>query len=180
MTSSSLTTFSGRYAAILVILADYINMDDVIRTNSQSNEFNKPNGLDIFWAARSGQLLPGIGISKVDSWESAIAGVRHMVTVDRGPLDMTVVNDDAYELPGNQPDEYIAVLGYCSRVVVVVADCQVEILGLPADRALTDFIEPAIRIAREIGCTPYEDDITPPQLPEEWRSYGWTAYPPTP
>ncbi|RAV12848.1 hypothetical protein DQP57_09005 [Mycobacterium colombiense] len=92
-------------------------------------------------------------------------------------MDLHTPNPEAYEISGPQPGEYVFILHYLGHVRAVVGNCVVHIMPMGTGVELSELADPALDIGRTVGCSPYENDFTLPEFPDEWRdqSVGWRA-----
>lgn len=140
-----------------------------------------PNSLLCSWADRETRQSRTISVyvDAVSDGAAKADDVRQMIR------DETVVGDEATELAATEPSQYVFALDYLGRLTAIVGTCVVDILPFPLTTPLTTFADAAIAIARQVGCSPYIDDLTPTlqsnNITGAWSTAdGWTYDPRTP
>jgi hypothetical protein len=77
----------------------------------------------------------------------------------------------------NRDGEYIFIFEYVDDISVIVGQCQVSIVTGGRIASVSDLVEPALEIGRTVGCSPYENDFVPPEIPDRWRQITWGSPP---
>ncbi|MDX1886764.1 hypothetical protein [Mycolicibacterium sp. 120270] len=177
--TSELTTYTQRRAAIAAILESRVRVSEMAdTTGGNTNPLEYDNGLHCSWGdPELGTIWISVSVKALADVAEAVA--RHREHVGEYALrgEDTYDPSTAREEPSDRDGEYIFVFGYVDSVRVVVGSCEVNIGTSVIDVALADLVQPALEIGRTVGCSPYEDDYVPPEIPEKWRSWTWGSPP---
>ncbi|HEY7051084.1 MAG TPA: hypothetical protein VH496_02980, partial [Mycobacterium sp.] len=87
--------------------------------------------------------------------------------------------ETAREELSDREDENIFVFDYVNDIRVIVGHCEVCIVTDLPGSSVSDLVEPALEIGRAVGCSPYENDFVPPEIPAKMQ-FDWTAFPSPP
>lgn len=175
-------TYTGRRNLIAEKLEPHFQISGMLPTNtrptSESVEKFWDNSLLCSWADRETGRTRSVTISiyRAGDGEQRAREIRDMMRQECPPgLDLHTPNPEAYEIAGPQAGEYVFILYYLGHVRAVVGNCVVYIMPMGTGVELSELADPALDIGRTVGCSPYENDFTSPEFPEEWRhqSIGW-------
>ncbi|OBB95175.1 hypothetical protein A5782_08245 [Mycobacterium sp. 852002-40037_SCH5390672] len=175
-------TYTGRRDLIAEKLEPYLQISDMLpstmRPTSESVEKFWDNSLLCSWADRATGRTRSLTVSvyQAADGEQRAHEIREMMRQECPPgLDLHAPNPEAYEIAGPRPGEYVFILSYLGHVRAVVGNCVVHIMPMGTGIELSELTDPALDIGRTVGCSPYENDFTLPEFPEEWRnqSVGW-------
>lgn len=147
-----------------------IDLSILLPNTREANPIPEPNGLACSWGdAETGLTRIAVYISAVADIDDKIRRLRDKVA--EFSLDRDGLHDpsSAREERAADTDVHIFVFGCFGNVEVLVGDCNVTVGAMNPDLVLTALIDPAIEIARTIGCSPYEDDFVQPDNTEAWR-----------
>lgn len=151
-----LRTYSARVAAIREILSEHLTVDGLVQNNRVANPIRPVDCLSASWGA---DVAPApiltVSIHPVEDFAAEVEELRYGADSARG----------AYEAHRAEPDEFALVQVQLSSVWVVVGHCEVYLAA--RDISPEKLVDPAVAIARRIGCTPYVDDHQPPPPPPE-------------
>jgi hypothetical protein len=173
-------TYSGRRRLIEEILGPSFDLRAMVPTNT-SSAFERelfPNSLMCSWAdaeTLTSRTL-SVYVDAVPDGSLKAADVREMiaeealVTPGQNPADA-----QAYEIPGPNVGEFVFVLNYLGDLTAISGNCVVRIMPSPHTVPLSDLAEPALEIARTVGCSPYVDDFEPPVLDTSKVTGAWTT-----
>ncbi|MDV3128190.1 hypothetical protein M1247_24970 [Mycobacterium sp. 21AC1] len=153
-TGPPLPTYAARVRAIRTILGNHVPFGGLIQNNRAANPIPPYVCLSATW---------GVSVTATPTLSIAIHHVEDVAKeVD---LLRYAADRDAYELRRDREDEFALVQPDLSSVWVVAGGCEVHLVhhGINPEK----LVEPAIEIARTVGCTPYTDDYVPPPLPQD-------------
>jgi hypothetical protein len=177
-------TYTGRRDLIAEKLEPYFHISNMLPSNmrptSESVEKFWDNSLLCSWADRETGRTRSLTISiyRAAEGEQRAREIRDMMRQECPPaVDLHTPNPEAYEISGPQPGEYVFILHYLGHVRAVVGNCVVHIMPMGTGIELSELADPALDIGRTVGCSPYENDFTLPEFPDQWRdqSVGWRA-----
>ncbi len=147
-------------------------------TTGNPNPLDDKNGLVCKWGdPEIGRTSVAVYVNSVDDVSATVAGHRDHVS------EYALRGEDSYnpatsrEEASDRQDEYVFLFAYVGRVTVIVGLCEVSISSIAADIDISDLVAPALQIGRTVGCSPYENDYVPPEIPEKWRGRTWVAPP---
>jgi hypothetical protein len=148
------------------------------RPTSESAEEFWDNSLWCSWGDRETGYTCTVTVSiyQATDGKREADGVREMMREECAPgLDLRTPNPEAYEIIARRPGEYAFVLNYLPRVTAIVGKCVVDIMPRGAGIDLSKLVDVALDIGRTVGCSAYQNDFTPPDVPEAWRNQpvGW-------
>lgn len=179
-------TYSGRRRLIEEILDPVFDVRAMVPTNMAS-AFERdlfPDSLMCSWADAKAPVVPSrltsrtlsVYVDAVPDGGLKAADVREMiaeealVTLGQGPAEA-----EAYEIAGLNDGEFVFVLNYLGDLTAIAGNCVVRIMPSPNTVPLGDLAEPALEIARAVGCSPYVDDFEPPVLDTTTVTEAWTT-----
>jgi hypothetical protein len=178
--SFDLTTYTQRRAAIAAILEPYVQVSQMANTTGNTNPLDEDNGLACKWGdPETGMTWISVHLQSLDDVAAAVEGHRYHVG------DYALRFEDSYnpvtarEEPSERDGEYIFVFDYVDSVRVIVGSCEVSVgvgVGIRGIN-VADLIQPALEIGRTVGCSAYENDYVPPEIPDKWRSWTWGSPP---
>jgi hypothetical protein len=175
-------SYTGRRDLVAEKLEPYLRVSAMVPTNtrptSETDEEFWDNSLWCSWGDRETGFTKNVTVSicQVPDGERRADGVREMMREECPPdLDLQTPNPEAYGLTGEQPDEYVFVLGYLTRVTAIVGNCFVHIMPSGTGIELSDLADVALDIGRTVGCSTYQNDFMLSDIPEEWHNQpvGW-------
>lgn len=173
-------SYSARRQLIAEKLDPYFGVSSMVPTNT-SSAFEPgmfEHSLACSWAdpeTLSSRTL-SVFIDPVSDGASKAADVRDMmqeeavITPGEEPQDA-----EAYEVPGQNPGEYVFVLNYLGRLTAIAGNCVVQVMPWPVTAPLGDLAHVALDIARTVGCSAYVDDFEPPAIDHEKASGTWST-----
>lgn len=174
----SLATYAQRRSAIAAILEPYVEVSRMASTTDDPNPLEDDNGLHCRWGdPETGITWVSVYVKSLSDVDAAVARHRYHVG------DYALRFEDSYdpktarEEPTDREGHFVFVFEYVDTVRVIVGTCQVSILSSIRSISVSDLVEPALEIGRTIGCSPYENDFVPPEIPEKWRGITWVAPP---
>jgi hypothetical protein len=168
--TSDLRTYTGRLARITEILEPCLHVSEYVLATPESNPLDRPNGLACRWFdRRSAQPTVSVFIDELEDVDRSLASLRDDVA-GNGDFEPGSVT----EVAGSGHGEYVFLRHYVNGLTAIVGNCRVS-LSAPGD--LTDLVEPALEVARSVGCSAYLDDFVRPPFPDEWRGTNWGVGP---
>ena len=159
-------TYTARLRRVTAILAPHLDLTNCIVSRPDPDDYDPTDRWVAMWADHDTgltQLAVYIDVAE-DQLASLRADVRGESYLEPGSV---------VELTGCPPGTYVLVKHYANAIVAIVDGCHVEVFATGSERLR----QPAIEIAKTVGCQPYTDDFVKPPYPDHWRSFGWTAYP---
>lgn len=172
-----LRSYTQRRARIAKLLEPYLPVSRLADTTSDPNPLDVQNGLACKWAdLETGRPVAAVFIRAVNDVSVAVAKHRHHVYDYALRFEDSYTPTTAREEPAGREGEFIFVFEYLGKVIVIVGQCEVSIGSDVRNLALSTLVAPALEIGRTVGCSPYENDFVPPELPEKLREWGWTAF----
>lgn len=173
-----LTTYTQRRIAIAAILGPYVEVSRMADTTGNTNPLEDENGLYCSWGdPETGMRWISVSIKSLDDVAGAVASHRYHVSEyalrSEDSYDPATAREEASERAG----EYVFVFKYVDSVSVIVGACEVTIGCDIRDSDVSDLVQPALKIGRAVGCSPYENDFVPPEIPEKWRGITWGSPP---
>lgn len=177
-------TYSGRRRLIAEILDPVFDVRAMVPTNT-SSAFERdlfPDSLMCSWAdAETPQSVPGSTTRALSVYVDAVpdgglkaADIREMI-VEEALVTPGQDLVEAYEIAGPNAGEFVFVLTYLGDVTAIAGNCVVRIMPGPNTVPLGHLAEPALEIARRVGCSPYVDDFEPPALDTSKVMGAWTT-----
>lgn len=175
--NKSLATYTERCARIAAVIEPYIDVSRLVNRTGTPNPLEYENGLACKWVEPE---TPWYGISVFIRSHSDVAAAitRHRNHVN----DYALRGEDSYdpgtarEEPSDRDGEYIFIFEYVDDIKVIVGHCEVSIVTDLQGLSVSDLVQPALEIGRTVGCSPYENDFVPPEVPDKLRQWGWTAF----
>lgn len=170
---ADVSTYTQRRRAIASILDPFFDVGSMVPTNT-SSAFERElfaDSLMCRWAdaeTLTSRTL-SVYIDAVPDGTLKAADVREMIAEE------TLVTPEAYEVPCPNPGEFVFVLNYLGDLTAISGNCVVRIMPGPHTVPLGDLAEPALEIARTVGCSPYVDDFEPPVLDTSKVTGAWTT-----
>lgn len=147
-------TYTARVRAIRTILADQVPFDGLVQNNRAANPIEPFACLSASWGVSlTASPTLSIAIHRVEDFAREVETLRY------------AADEDAFEVPCAGADEYALLQVRLSSIWVVAGTCEVHLVHDGTD--LEKLIEPAIRVARTVGCGPYVDDYVAPPLPRD-------------
>ena len=174
-------TYNERRQLIAEKLEPYFHISALVPTNLEA-AFEpapglRPNSLMCSWGdPATGDNKLFVYISQVADGEHKAENIREMMA-NEAPLEpgTTPTEADAYEIPGQRAGEYVFVLNYLGRLMVLVGCCWVDVAPMPVTFPLGDIAEVALDIGRTVGCSAYIDDFEPPAFDTPRDPLSWTT-----
>jgi hypothetical protein len=168
--TSDLRTYTGRLARITEVLEPCLHVSEYVLATPESNPLDRPNGLACRWFdRRTAQPTVSVFIDELEDVDRSLAILRDDVA-GNGDFEPGSVT----EVAGSGRGESVFVRHYVNTLTAIVGNCQVS-LSAPGD--LTALVEPALEVARSVGCSAYLDDFVRPPLPDECRGTNWGVGP---
>lgn len=177
---SEFTTYTQRRTAIASILEPYVQVSRMADTTGETNPLEAENGLWCSWGdPETGLTWISVSVKSLDDVAEALAGHRHHVSDYPLRFEDSFSPATAREEDSGVDGEYIFVFEYVDSARVIVGTCEITVgVNLPSPHIrVADLVQPALEIGRTVGCSPYEDDYAPPEIPDKWRGRTWVAPP---
>jgi hypothetical protein len=169
--TSLLRTYNQRAARITAILEPYLHVSCYLLWRLEPDQMCDPDALACRWFdAGTGRQEVAVVVKPIGDVHSTLIALREDVDgKDQYERGM------AAEVTGCPPDGYAFLQYYASAVTVIAGNCEVKV-SRPHERLeLHALVEPALEIARTVGCCAYYDDFVQPDRPAEWPTSGWLA-----
>lgn len=113
-------------------------------------------------------------LNQVEAGSAKAAEIRDMIENETFPSGADEP-PEAYEIPTPESDEFAFVLNYLGRVTAITGNCVISIMPSGFTVPLTQIVEPALDIARTVGCTAYLNDLQPPSVNTARVQGVWTT-----
>jgi hypothetical protein len=170
---SSPQSYTQRCARIAEILEPYVQVSRLSNTTARPDPF-EDDELSCSWGD------PETGIRWVSVYVKPVSDVPAAVARHRDHVgEYQLRGEDSYspvsarEEVSDREGEFIFIFEYLDRVTAIVGDCQISILTDGRIASVSDLVEPALEIGRRVGCSAYENDFVPPEIPDKWRGITW-------
>lgn len=166
------STYTQRRRAIADILDPHLGVASMVPTNV-SPTFEPDyfeNSLWCSWVDRDsspGRTL-SVSIHRVEDGAAEAESVRARIAEE------TFTGDVGTEIVGPNPGEVAFVLDYLGDVTAIVGSCVVRVVLAPP-AGLTGLVEPALQIARTVGCSPYVDDFVRTESTDDEVTGAWST-----
>jgi hypothetical protein len=173
-----LNSYTQRRSRIAAILEPYLHVSRLANTTADPNPLEEDDGLACKWGdPETGLSVASVFIRSLSDVAAAVA--RHRNHVDNYQLrfEDSYLPASAREEASNRDGEYIFIFEYVDDISVIVGQCQVSIVTGGRIASVSDLVEPALEIGRTVGCSPYENDFVPPEIPDRWRQITWGSPP---
>lgn len=168
---SQLRTYNQRAALITAILEPYLHVSRYLLWRLEPDQMGDQNALTCRWFdAGTGRQEVAVVVKPIGDVHSTLIALREEVDGE-----YQYEPGMAAEVTGCPPDGYAFLQHYASAVTVITGNCEVKVSRPHEHLELHALVEPALKIARTVGCSAYYDDFVQPDRPAGWPKSGWSA-----